>query len=202
MFRFTDKNEKSNNKSAFIMAGLIILLCLVALSGATFALFTSNANDGKIGVITTSGNVRVDIVDSESGASLINQVLIFENGGPSEGILFEPGAFFYTKGFKAKNIGDVKIKFRLYISDDPNLDMEKFAEAFDFYITTDPSDPTKRQDIVPFNKVLNPGEMSETYYLVIKMKESATKEFQGQIYSGIGITVCAVQGNVGTKEID
>ena len=37
--------------------------------------------------------------------------------------------------------------------------------------------------------------MSETYYLVIRMKETAGNEFQNKTYTGIGITVYAVQGN-------
>ena len=40
------------------------------------------------------------------------------------------------------------------------------------------------------------GQESATYYLVIRMKENAGNEFQDQAYSGIGVTVYAIQGNV------
>lgn len=191
MFRY---KEELNNKSAFIMAALVILLCLVSLVGATFALFTSTPDDGKIGIVSTSGTVKVDIVDSDTAASLVGEVLQFDTSSV-DGIYFEPGATFYTKGFKAKNVGDVTINYRMYISEDDSLDMDKFEDAFDFYITTDPTDPTKAERMLSFSGQLAAGECSETFYLVIKMKSNANNDFQGT-YTGIGITVCAVQGNV------
>ena len=191
------------NKSAFIMAGLVILVCLVSLTGATFALFTSSPEDGTIGIVATSGNVKVDIVDSDTEASLIGKSLLFDAADNNdEGILFEPGATFYTKGFKAKNIGDIPINFRMYISEDENLDMDEFEKAFDFYITTDPTDPTNAEELISFTGRLEVGQSSDTYYLVIKMKETAGNDFQKTTYSGIGITVCAVQGNAKLEEID
>ena len=52
------------------------------------------------------------------------------------------------------------------------------------------------KDITEFKGTLGPGEMTTTYYLVVRMRESANNDFQGVMYSGIGITVYAVQGNV------
>jgi hypothetical protein len=37
--------------------------------------------------------------------------------------------------------------------------------------------------------------VSTTYYLYIKMKETIGNDFQNKVYTGIGITVYAVQGN-------
>lgn len=199
MFR---NKENENNKSAFIMAGLVILLCLVSLTGATFALFTSNPDDGMIGIIATSGNVKVDIVDSATDGSLVGEALQFETADDSNSVLFEPGATFYTQGFKAKNVGDIPINFRMYISEDESLDMDEFERAFDFYITTDPENPDKAEKLLSFTGRLEVGQSSDTYYLVIKMKETATNEFQGKAYTGIGITVCAVQGNAKIEELD
>lgn len=201
MFRTEDKQ----NNSAIIMAGLVILLCLVSLVGATYALFTSNPDDGKIGIITTSGNVKVDIVSAETETSLKGEVLYFdtEDGDvTSDGILFEPGATFYTQGFKAKNVGDIPINFRMYISEDDSLDMASFDEAFEFYVCTNPHDLTNAEKLIDFTGRLEVGQSSETFYLIIKMKETANDDFQGQTYSGIGITVCAVQGNVKIEGID
>lgn len=199
---FQNKEENINKQSTFIMAGLVILLCLVSLVGATYALFTSNPDDGRIGVVTTSGNVKVDIVTQDEKMSLINEVLEFEHEEGTNGILFEPGATFYTKGFKAKNIGDIPINFRMYISNDEQMDMEEFEEAFEFYITTDPKNPDATEKLHSFTGRLEVGQSSDTYYLVIKMKETAGNEFQKSEYSGIGITVCAVQGNVQLKRLD
>jgi hypothetical protein len=116
-------------------------------------------------------------------------------------ILFEPGATFYTQGFKVKNIGDVSIKFRVTVSEDKNIDMTEFHKAFDVWITTDLSDPTAAQPLTEFIGELAVERVSaKTYYLFIKMKESAGNEFQNKTYSGIGVTVYAVQGNVDFEE--
>ena len=199
---YTERTEQTSKYSALSTMIIVIFLCLVSLVGATYALFTSNPDDGRIGVVTTSGNVKVDIVTQDEKMSLINEVLEFEHEEGTNGILFEPGATFYTKGFKAKNIGDIPINFRMYISNDEQMDMEEFEEAFEFYITTDPKNPDATEKLHSFTGRLEVGQSSDTYYLVIKMKETAGNEFQKSEYSSIGITVCAVQGNVQLKRVD
>ena len=201
MFR-SKENEKLNNKSAFIVAGLVILVCLISLTGATYALFTSSPEDGTIGVVSTSGVVDVDIVDSDN-ESFVGRVLQFKTTGRyDDGVLFEPGATFYTEGFYIANKGNVPINFRVYISNDERLDMEEFEKSFDFYITTDPRGAVGAENLLSFTGSLEAGDSSEAYYLVIKMMETATSEFTGKVYDSIGITVCAVQGNVNFEGID
>ena len=196
MFRY-----KKTNKQAFIIAALVILLCLVCLTGATLALFTSDMSDGKIGIITTAGNVRVDIVDAANGETLVGEALEFMTKSEQQQILFEPGAMFCTEGFKVKNVGDVIINFRLYVSEDENINMDEFNKAFDVWIATDSKDPVDAQPLSEFTGRLGVGESSEsTYYLFVKMKETAGNSFQGKTYSGIGVTVYAVQGNVDIEE--
>ena len=190
-----------SNKQAFIIAALVILLCLSCLSGATLALFTNDPNDGTIGIITTSGNVRVDIVDTTAEQnSLENKVLQFMTSSDRKELYFEPGATFYTQGFKVKNTGDIPIKFRLSVSEDEDIDMTEFLEAFEVWMVK--GDPNSK-DAERIEKVvgeLGVGECSETYYLFIKMKENAGNSFQGKSYSGIGVTVYAVQGNFDLTE--
>ena len=186
-----------SNKQAFIMTALVILLCLVSLTGATLALFTSDRGDGTIGIITTAGDVRVDIVDTFSEESLVGKVLQFQTSADRKEILFEPGAVFFTQGFKVKNVGDIPVNFRLSVSEDPSINMEEFERAFEVWISTDPTKPENAEKLTDFTGRLEVGESSEsTYYLFIKMKESVGNEFQGKSYAGIGVTVYAVQGNV------
>ena len=190
-----------SHKQALIIAALVILLCLVCLSGATYALFTNDPNDGTIGIVTTSGKVDVDIINDYDGKTLVGETLEFVTLSENQKVLFEPGATFYTQGFKVKNIGDVSIKFRVTVSEDKNVDMTEFHKAFDVWITTDLSDPTAAQPLTEFIGELAVERVSEkTYYLFIKMKESAGNEFQNKTYSGIGVTVYAVQGNVDFEE--
>ena len=192
MFRY------KSHKQAFIMTALVILLCLVCLTGATLALFTSDPNDGTIGIITTSGDVEIDIVDT-SGVTLQNRALAFmttSGATDSNDILFEPGATFYTQGFKIKNTGDIPVNFSLSVSKDDKIDMEEFDKAFELWIVKEGDDFSSAEKITEFKvNGLAAGESSETYYLFIKMKESVGNEFQGKTYTGIGVTVYAVQGN-------
>ena len=189
-------SNTKNKTKAFITATLAILFCLASLIGATFALFTSNTNDGTIGIIATAGNVKVDLVDPDTDDSLIGDVLNFKPKVPGEYIYFEPGATYVTQGFCVKNEGDVIINYRVYISKDDSLDMDEFKNAFDFWITTDPTNVAPAQPLMDFSGKLLAGDKSDTYYLVIKMKENAGNEFQDKVYSGIGVTVYATQGNV------
>lgn len=191
MFRY-----KTSHKQAFIIAALIILVCLVCLSGATYALFTSSSEDGTIGVVTTSGSVSIDIVDT-TGATLQDKSLEFITLSGSSEPAFEPGATFYTQGFQVKNLGNIPVNFSLYISKDDKIDMSEFEEAFDVWIVrVDDENFANAEHITKFKGRLEVGKSSETYSLVIKMKETAGNDFQGKIYTGIGVTVYAVQGNV------
>lgn len=196
MFRYKTK------KQAFIIAALIILICLVCLTGATLALFTSDINDGTIGIITTAADLDVDIVDTE-GETLQGKALAFvttAGAADSSKVLFEPGAVFYTQGFKVKNEGNVPVNFKLSVSKDDRIDGEEFDKAFDVWIMKEGDDVTSAQKLTEFKGRIEVGKDSETYHLFIKMKESVGNEFQGKTYTGIGVTVYAVQGNVDIKE--
>ena len=193
MFRY------KSNKQAFIIAALVILLCLACLTGATLALFTSDLNDGTIGIVTTSGDVEIDIVDT-SGVTLQNRALAFMTTSDSmidsEDVLFEPGATFRTQGFKIENKGDIPVNFSLSVSKDDKIDMEEFDKAFELWIVKEGDDFRGAEKLTEFKvNGLAAGESSNTYYLFIRMKESVGNEFQGKTYTGIGVTVYAVQGN-------
>lgn len=193
MFRY------KSNKQAFIIAALVILLCLVCLTGATLALFTSDPNDGTIGIITTSGDVEIDIVDT-SDSTLQNKALAFLTTSnsmiDSEDVFFEPGATFRTQGFKVKNTGDIPVNFSLSVSKDDKIDMEEFDKAFELWIVKEGDDFQTAEKLTEFKvNGLKAGDSSATYYLFIKMKETVGNEFQGKNYTGIGVTVYAVQGN-------
>ena len=189
------------NRQSIIIAALIILLCLVCLVGATLALFTNDEQDGTIGVITTTGTVRVDIVDdSAEHKSLKDQYLLLKTADEEyalfEAVEFEPGALYRTQGFRVKNEGTVTADYTLYLSPIEDEKMQWLTEAFELWITTDPSKPEQALPLEDFEGELAPQTLSPTYYLFIKMKESAGNKFQNQRFEGIGITAYAVQGNV------
>lgn len=188
MFRY------KSNKQALIIAALVILLCLVCLTGATLALFSSDLADGTIGVVTTSGDVEVDILDAY-GNSLKDQALsfvTFDNEPPE----FEPGATFYTQEFTVVNTGNVHVQFSLSISKDEDFEDKDIADAFEIWIVpADDPDYKNAEHSTNFKGTLKVGDSSVSYVLIVKMKETAGNELQGKQFSGIGITVYAVQAN-------
>ena len=182
------------------MTALVILLCLVCLTGATLALFTNNPNDGTIGIVTASGEVAIDIVDA-SGVTLQNRALAFMTTSDSmidsKDVFFEPGATFYTQDFKIENKGNIPVNFTLSVSKDDKINMEEFDKAFELWIVKKGDDFQTAKKLPEFAvNGLAVGKCSDTYQLFIKMKESVGNEFQGKTYTGIGVTVYAVQGNV------
>lgn len=186
-------------KRTLIIAAMVILLCLSLITGATYALFTASTEDGKIGINATSGDIEVDIVDaSDQANSLVGDVLNFVTTSDKQEILFEPGATYYTEGFRVKNTGEIPLNYIVYITGDDTLDEEEeveFTDAFDVWITPNPKDKDGMVKLQEFDGKLAIGQMSDVYYLVFRMKESAGNEFQNRTFTGVGITVCAVQGN-------
>ena len=199
-----DRCEKTKHTSTLIIAAIVILLCFVSITGATLAIFTSSSEDGKIGINATSGNIEVDIINSsEDPSSIVGEVLKFttSSGEIITDVLFEPGAFYYTEGFRVQNKGDIPINFILYVSEDKNNPGEAgdFAHGFEVWLTNDPTDRSTMVKMQDFDGRLDPDKISDVYYLVFRMKETAGNEFQDRTFTGIGITVCAVQGNVNIK---
>ena len=192
-------SENRIKSGKLIVATLAILVCLASITGATLALFTSDPNDGKIGINATAGNLEVNIVDtSKDENTLVGDTLDFYTTPERPTIYFEPGAVYRTEGFKVKNEGNIPIDYIIYITEDTSqLDVNFFYEAFEVGITTD---PITMRDLQPMREFrgdnLAAKHSSETYYLVFKMKTSANDDYQDKEFSGIGITVCAIQGNI------
>ena len=192
-------DSERRKKTTIIILIIIILILLATIVGLTYALFTSGGDDGKIGINVTSGECKIDIVSTED-KSLVGDVLDFVTAEKKEKIYFEPGATYYTEGFEVKNVGNIPVNFRVYISEDEENDRYDFEEAFELWITKDTADIENAEKLTSFTGRLEVDQTSETYYLVIRMKESAGNEFQNKTYTGIGVTVYAVQGNVDIGE--
>ena len=191
MFRYKTKER------ALAIGALIILLCLISLTGATYALFTAGGEDGKIGINATAGYIDIDIIQAtdDKPQSLVGKVLNFMPNAENPTILFEPGATFYTEGFQIKNNGNIIVNYIIYISEDEAY-TEGFYDAFDVWITTAIDERIPPEELPKFEGRLIPEQTSEIYYLVFRMKETAGNEFQNKRFEGVGITVCATQGNV------
>lgn len=198
----------AKTKKSLLISILTIALCVTLLTGTTLAWF-SNVSDTRITVNTTSGLLDADIVDIND-VSLVGNFLNFVTTTNTPETNLEPGATFYTVGFKVKNIGNVKMKYLISI----NLDKDsKLYEALDFWIVEAPDNseqiPTrldfskdKAIPITEYEGTLDPNSSSKTYHLVMKMSEDAGNEYQGLQLDYMGITVDAAQSNADDSALD
>ena len=193
-------NNQKATKRALLTSVMALVMCVVMLVGTTFAWFTDTASTGVNKIV--SGNLKVDIVD-ENGDSLDGKTLKFiQATGVSDGtnnvenVLWEPGATFFTQGFKIANKGNLALKYKVVVSgttgDTGLLKVMKFDVV---------SAIEKIGHEVDF--AANPGQLlpptsdtpsvSGTYYLRGHMDESAGNEYKNMTLTGISVTVYATQ---------
>ena len=111
-------------------------------------------------------------------------------------ILWEPGATFFTQGFKIVNKGNLALKYKVVVSG--TTGDAKLLKAIDFAFVTDNTTPDadpvsfanegsllKQNDSAPAN--------NGVYYLRGHMKEEAGNEYKNLTLDGISITVYATQ---------
>ena len=184
--------KRRRERRTIIALAIILSVCIVAAVAAT-VLIINDRDNGDIGVNVTTGEVKVDIIDAQNN-SLIGKVLDFvpRNADDSD-VVFEPGAAYYTKGFRVKNTGSLSLNYIVSVSRDDDIDMDAFNAAFDFWITDDLTDLSGAEKLTEFRGSLRVDTVSETYSLVVRMKDDAGNEFQNKTYNGIGITVNASQ---------
>ena len=188
-------NNKRATKRALLTSVMALVMCVVMLVGTTFAWFTDTASTGVNKI--QAGNLDVDIVDG-SGASLDGKSLSFKDVNGKTDILWEPGATFFTQGFKIANEGNLALKYKVVVSgitgDTGLLKVMKFDVV---------SAMTKTGSEVNFDTT--PGRLlpsatgtpsvSDTYYLRGHMDEDAGNEYKNMTLTGISVTVYATQLN-------
>ena len=186
--------KKNTTKRSLLASVLALVMCVTMLVGTTFAWFTDSASTSVNRI--QAGTLNVDIVD-ESGDSLDGKSLSFRNVTGETNIFWEPGATFFTQGFKIVNEGDLALKYKVVVS---GLTGDaKLLEAIDFAVVTDST--KKDADAVSFaeeGQLLTkgasaPADNAVYYYLRGHMKEDANNDYQGLTLEGVSITVYATQ---------
>ena len=186
-------NNQKATKRALLTSVMALVMCVVMLVGTTFAWFTDTASTGVNKI--QAGNLKVDIVD-ESGNSLDGKTLNFKDFNGKTDILWEPGATFFTQGFKIANEGNLALKYKVVVSgitgDTGLLKVMKFDVV---------SAMTKTGSEVNFTAT--PGQLlpsatgtpsvSDVYYLRGRMAENAGNEYKNMTLTGISVTVYATQ---------
>ena len=190
-------NNQKATKRALLTSVMALVMCVVMLVGTTFAWFTDTASTAVNKIV--AGNLNVDIVD-ENNNSLDGGSLSFIKAGvgtdAEAAILWEPGATFFTQGFKIVNKGNLALKYKVVVSG--TTGDAKLLKAIDFAFVTDNTTPDadpvsfanegsllKQNDSAPAN--------NGVYYLRGHMKEEAGNEYKNLTLDGISITVYATQ---------
>ena len=194
-------NTKKATKRALLTSVMALVMCVVMLVGTTFAWFTDTASTGVNKI--QAGNLKVDIVD-ESNESLDGKTLKFIQAvnetekASVDNVLWEPGATFFTQGFRIANKGNLALKYKVVVSGttgDTGL-----LKVMEFDVV---SAMTKTGSEVNFDT--NPGQLlpsatdtpsvSNVYYLRGRMDEDAGNEYKNMTLTGISVTVYATQLN-------
>lgn len=180
-------------KRALLSSAFSLIICVAMLIGTTFAWFTDTASTAVNKI--QAGNLKVDIVD-RNGDSLNGKSLSFKDVNGKTDILWEPGATFFTQGFKIANEGNLALKYKVVVSgitgDTGLLKVMKFDVV---------SAMTKTGSEVNFTAT--PGQLlpsatgtpsvSDVYYLRGRMAENAGNEYKNMTLTGISVTVYATQ---------
>ena len=185
-------NNQKATKRALLTSVMALVMCVVMLVGTTFAWFTDTASTAVNKIV--AGNLDVDIVDKE-GISLDGKTLSFVNKDDQSNILWEPGATFFTQGFKIVNKGNLALKYKVVVSG--KTGDAKLLNAIKFDVVTEKTKEAtealaeegnllKQNDSAPANDGVY-------YYLRGHMDENAGNEYKNLTLDGISITVYATQ---------
>ena len=185
-------NNKKATKRALLTSVMALVMCVVMLVGTTFAWFTDTASTAVNKIV--AGNLDVDIVD-KSGETLDGKTLNFQDVNDNTDILWEPGATFFTQGFKIVNKGNLALKYKVVVSG--KTGDAKLLNAIKFDVVTEKTKEAtealaEKGNLLP-NGASAPEAENVYYYLRGHMKEEAGNEYKNLTLDGISITVYATQ---------
>ena len=191
-------NNQKATKRALLTSVMALVMCVVMLVGTTFAWFTDTASTAVNKIV--AGNLDVDIV-GENGASLDKQTLKFiQAAGNNEyasvdDVLWEPGATFFTQGFKIVNKGNLALKYKVVVSG--TTGDAKLLKAIKFDVVTAKTKDATAVSFANEGNLLKQNDSAPAnngvYYLRGHMYESAGNEYKNLTLDGISITVYATQ---------
>ena len=195
-------NTKKATKRALLTSVMALVMCVVMLVGTTFAWFTDTASTGVNRIV--AGNLKVDIVDADNtNTSLDKGTLKFIQAVNEsevrlvEDVLWEPGATFFTQGFKIANNGNLALKYKVVVSgitgDTGLLKVMKFDVVSAMTKTgSEVNFDTTPGQLLP-SAAGTPSVSNTTYYLRGHMDENAGNEYKNMTLTGISVTVYATQ---------
>lgn len=208
-----------NTKRALVSSILALVLCVSMLIGSTFAWFTESVTSAGNKIV--SGTLDIDLFKVELKEDWMNHIAtgdyfnrteITDSTAPLFGddILWEPG---YTEvvSLELVNNGNLALKYQAVIR--PITEVGKLAEVIDVYVNSsvlNPGSESREEYIAAATKIgtlkdvlsggaIAEGEMKKSgddvqyFSIILKMREEAGNEYQGETAGVFDITVLATQ---------
>lgn len=175
--------KKDSLKKGIILNFVVLVICVVALIGTSYAWFTSNSsvNGNKV----QSGTLNIAL-KNEEGSSLVGQTIAWETSDDREQVFWEPGVTYSLKSFRIVNDGNLAMKYKIKIS---GLTGDaKLLEVINFTY-----EGGSLENLTNNEGHLAPGESSALITITGKMDANAGNEYQGLNTGDVIITVEATQ---------
>lgn len=186
--------KKNSFKKSIFLSLLIIGVCIVVLSGTSYAWFTDTASTD--GNKIQTGTLKVSLIGVDSGEPVESLRWVKAAGLGDEEIYFEPGARFESESFRVKNSGNLSLKYKLQID---GLDGDsKLLEVINFTIKDSSGSVVDLDE----ERNLSPGTTSDAFTIIATMDEMASSDYQGLTMEGIKIKVVATQDTVESDSFD
>ncbi len=177
--------KKNSFKKSIFLSLLIIGVCIVVLSGTSYAWFTDTATTDGNKIVT--GNLHVELVDA-NGKSI--DTFLWKDASGNSDIFFEPGTTFESESFYVKNSGNLSLKYKLQID---GLDGDsKLLEVISFTVKDSSGSAVDLDE----EGHLSPSATSDAFTISAHMDEMAGSEYLNLTMEGIKIKVFATQDTV------
>lgn len=184
--------EKDSLKKGILLNLGVLVICVVALIGTSYAWFTSSSSAKGNKVETGRLNI---VLKDEDGNPLEDQTIKWESADGTDQVYWEPGATYKLKPFRVVNGGNLALKYKIKIS---GLTGDaKLLEVINFTYEDGSLD-----DLVSNEMHLAPGESSSLITITGRMSEDAGNEYQSMTTGDVIITVEAAQDTLESDSYD
>ncbi len=209
--------KTKSTKRALLMSGLALLMCISMLVGSTFAWFTDSVTSGNNKIVAGNLDIALYKVDIQQTGifPMPIETEITDSSAPlfDESIIWEPGYEAFAN-LKLVNEGNLAFKWNAVLR--PTGEVGKLAEVIDVYTLRNENGTEiinaamgrehyaddlnfvgTLKDVLAGDAILN-GAFEEKddfmyFSIVLKMREEAGNDYQGEVAGAFDITVLATQ---------
>ncbi len=207
--------EKRVTKKAIFASLLSVAVCTSMLIGTSYAWFTDSVTSSNNKIV--AGTLKVDLQVKGGNTGYDKYTSIKESSEPVFNYeLWEPGYTVWTN-VKVVNEGSLALKYTLRFVSDDDLTKAKLADAIDvYYVPEDVAAPDSRPDFTtepyvnyykgtlaevfsgtvdPIEDKLEENQDADYATIVLKMKEKAGNEYQGEALPAFDLQLIAMQAS-------